>query len=191
MAFNAQQQSAYLKATTICSRGETCSFDMFEKLRKWRLEEEDARQVIALLQSEKYIDDERFARAYVKDKFRFNHWGRQKIAYMLHSKRIGKEIQEAAFEEIEEENYADQLVNLIKLKEKTIKSKDQYDKRNKLIRFAMARGFESDKIFAAFKTLGIWSKESGSTDGHVNVTYSFSVKSYKNRMFQAGCRFID
>jgi regulatory protein len=155
MAFTPQQQSAYLKATAICSRGETCSFDMLEKLKKWGLEQEDARQVIQLLQSEKYIDDERFARAYVKDKFRFNHWGRQKIAYMLHSKRISKEIQEAAFEEIEEEKYADQLVNLIQAKEKTIKSTDQYDKRNKLMRFAMSRGFESDKIFAAFKALGI------------------------------------
>jgi len=116
MDLTPQQQSAYLKATTICSRGETCSFDMLEKLRKWGLEEADARQVVALLQSEKYIDDERFARAYVKDKFRFNHWGRQKIAYMLHSKRIGKDIQEAAFEEIEEDTYADQLVSLIQAK---------------------------------------------------------------------------
>lgn len=155
MAFTPQQQLAYLKATTICSRGEICSFDMFEKLKKWGLEQEDAQEVIQLLQSEKYIDDERFARAYVKDKFRFNHWGRQKIAFMLHSKRINREVQEAAFEEIEEDNYAEQLINLIQLKEKTIKSTDQYDRRNKLMRFAMARGFESDKIFAAFKALGI------------------------------------
>lgn len=155
MAFTPEQRSAYLKATAICSRGETCSFDIQEKMKKWGLEDEDARAVIKQLKEEKYIDDERFARAYVKDKFRFNHWGRQKIAFMLYSKKIGKDIQEAAFEEIEDESYLEQLAKLLKDKEKTIKATDAYDKRNKLMRFAMGRGFESEKIFAAFKALGI------------------------------------
>ncbi|HLN72749.1 MAG: regulatory protein RecX [Methylococcaceae bacterium] len=155
MAFSSEQRSAYLKATAICSRGETCSFDILEKLRKWGLEEAQAREVIDQLKAEKYIDDERFARAYVKDKFRFNHWGRQKIAYMLSSKRIGKEIQQAAFEEIEDESYSEELIKLIKSKEKSVKADDPFDKRNKLMRFAMARGFETDKIFKAFKELGI------------------------------------
>lgn len=155
MAFTPEQRSAYLKATAICSRGETCGFDMMEKLKKWGLEEEAAQGVVKLLREEKFIDDERFARAYVKDKFRFNHWGRQKIAFMLSSKRIGKEIQQAAFEEIEAERYDEQLLKLLSDKEKTIKANDSFDKRNKLVRFAMGRGFESERIFAAFKTLGI------------------------------------
>lgn len=155
MEFTPEQQSAYLKATTICSRGETSIFDIEEKLKKWEINEEDSMAVISLLKKEKYLDDERFARAYVKDKFRFNHWGRQKIAFMLHAKNISKEIQEAAFEEIEEEAYSDQLVKLLKDKEKTIKAKDKLDKRNKLMRFAMGRGFETNKIFAAFKEMGI------------------------------------
>ena len=155
MAFTPEQRSAYLKATAICSRGETCSFDIHEKLKAWELEEVDALAVIKQLKEEKYIDDERFARAYVKDKFRFNHWGKQKIAYMLYSKKISREIQEAAFEEIEDESYSEQLIKLLADKEKTIKATDPYDKRNKLVRFAMGRGFESEKIFAAFKVLGI------------------------------------
>ncbi|HET6559976.1 MAG TPA: regulatory protein RecX [Prolixibacteraceae bacterium] len=155
MALTPQQQSAYLKATAICSRGEICSYDILEKLRKWGLEEEDAQEVINHLKEEKYIDDERFARAYVKDKFRFNHWGRQKIAFMLHAKKISREIQEAAFDEIEDEPYTGQLIQLLENKAKTIKSDDPYDRRNKLMRFAMGRGFETDKIFAAFKILGL------------------------------------
>lgn len=155
MAFTPEQRSAYLKATAICSRGETSSFDIHEKLRKWGLEEPDAKEIIEQLKAEKYLNDERFARAYVKDKFRFNHWGRQKIAYMLSSKKISREIQQAAFEEIEEESYSEELVRLIKAKEKTIKADDLFEKRNKLIRFAMARGFETEQIFKAFKVLGI------------------------------------
>ncbi|MDO9615237.1 MAG: regulatory protein RecX [Bacteroidota bacterium] len=107
------------------------------------------------MKEEKYINEERFARAYVKDKFRFNHWGKQKIEYMLRAKKIDQEILELAFEEIEEEGYADELLKLLTDKEKTIKSKDKFDKRNKLMRFAMGRGFESGKIYAALKELGI------------------------------------
>jgi regulatory protein len=155
MEFTPEQQSAYLKAAAICSRSETCTSDIQAKLKLWGLNKDDSMVVISQLKEEKYIDDERFARAYVKDKFRFNQWGRQKIAYMLHSKNIGKEIQETAFEEIEDDNYSDKLLKLLSDKEKTIKSKDQYDKRNKLMRFAMGKGFESGKIYAAFKELGI------------------------------------
>ena len=159
MEFTPEQQSAYLKATTICSRGETCTFDIKEKLKKWELSEDDSMAVISLLKKEKYLDDERFARAYVKDKFRFNQWGRTKIAYMLHSKKISREIQEVAFEEIDEEVYSEKLVKLLADKEKTIRAKDKLDKRNKLMRFAMGRGFESNKVFAAFKEMGIWKPE--------------------------------
>ena len=155
MEFTPEQQSAYFKATALCSRGETCTFDIQAKLKVWGLMDEDVKAVINQLTKEKYLDDERFARAYVKDKFRFNNWGRQKLAYMLNAKKIGKEIQEAAFEEIEEDTYSDKLLKLLTDKERTIKAKDQYDKRNKLMRFAMGRGFESNVIYAAFKELGI------------------------------------
>ena len=155
MEFTPDQQSAFSKAAVICSKSETCTFDIQAKLKVWGMNEDDSDVVISQLKEEKFIDDERFARAYVKDKFRFNQWGRQKIAYMLHSKNISKEIQEAAFEEIEDDNYSDKLMKLLTDKEKSIKAKDQYDKRNKLMRFAMGKGFESGKIYAAFKELGI------------------------------------
>jgi regulatory protein len=119
------------------------------------LEEDDSIAIIDLLKAEKYIDDERFARAYVKDKFRFNHWGKQKIAHMLRAKSISPEIQELAFEEIEDEGYADELLKLLTDKEKSIKAKDKFDKRNKLMRFAMGRGFETSKIYSVLKEMGI------------------------------------
>ncbi len=155
MEFTPEQQSAYLKATAICSRSETCTYNVQEKLKLWGLNEADSLLVIGLLKEEKYIDDERFARAFVKDKFRFNHWGKQKIEYMLRAKKIDQEILALAFDEIEDEGYADELLKLLEYKANTIKSKDKFDKRNKLMRFAMGRGFESGKIYAALKELGI------------------------------------
>jgi regulatory protein len=155
MKLTHDQNIAYDKAAFLCSRSEHCSSDIQEKLKLWGLSAEDAELVIAKLVEEKYIDDERFARAYVKDKFRFNHWGKQKIAFMLRSKNISSEIMDLAFEEIEDEGYSNELRKLLADKEKSIKAKDQYDKRNKLMRFAMGRGFESGQIYAVLKELGI------------------------------------
>ena len=156
MELTQDQTTAYDKAAFLCSRSEHCSSDIREKLKLWGLSAEDSEAVIEKLIIEKFIDDERFAQAYVKDKFRFNHWGKQKIAFMLRSKNISSEIMELAFEEIEDEGYSDELRKLLADKEKSIKAKDQYDKRNKLMRFAMGRGFESGQIYAVLKELGIW-----------------------------------
>jgi regulatory protein len=155
MELTQDQITAYDKAAFLCSRSEHCSSDIQEKLKLWGLSAEGSEPVIEKLIAEKYLDDERFARAYVKDKFRFNHWGKQKIAFMLRSKNISSEIMELAFEEIEDEGYSNELRKLLADKEKSIKAKDQYDKRNKLMRFAMGRGFESGQIYAALKELGI------------------------------------
>jgi len=152
---NKEQHIAYDKATLLCSRSEKCTSEIQEKLKQWGLPAEDFDPVIEQLIAEKYLNDERFARAYVKDKFRFNHWGKQKIEYMLRAKKISQEILELAFEEIVEEDYSENLLKLIADKAQSIKAKDKYDKRNKLMRFAMGRGFESNKIYTAFKELGI------------------------------------
>ena len=155
MELNQDQKIAYDKAAFLCSRSEHCSSEIMEKLKIWGLPVEDSEPVIEKLIAEKYLDEERFARAYAKDKFRFNHWGKQKIAFMLRSKNISSEITRLALEEIEDEGYLEVLRRLMTDKEKTIKAKDQYDKRNKLMRFAMGRGFESNQISMILKELKI------------------------------------
>ncbi|MFA5327697.1 MAG: regulatory protein RecX [Prolixibacteraceae bacterium] len=153
MELTQEQKIAFDKAAILCSQSEKCTSDIQDKLKLWGFSEDVSEPVIEQLIAEKYLDDERFARAYVKDKFRFNHWGKQKIEYMLHAKKINREILELALEEIDAENYSENLMKLLADKEKTIKAKDQYDKRNKLMRFALGRGFESGKIYDALKEL--------------------------------------
>jgi len=155
MELSREQIIAYDKAAVLCSISEKCTSEIQEKLRLFGLSVEESEPVIKKLVDEKYIDDERFARAFVKDKFRFNHWGKQKIEYMLRAKKINQDILALAFEEIEDEGYADELLKILTDKAKTVKAKDKFDKRNKLMRFAMGRGFESGKIYAALKELGI------------------------------------
>lgn len=155
MDLSPKQITEYNKAAFLCSRSEKCSSEIQEKLKLWGLSTDESEQVLTKLKAEKYLDDERFARAYAKDKFRFNHWGKQKIAFMLRSKNIPAEIIDLAFEEIEEDGYSDELLKLLTDKEKSIKAKDKYDKRNKLMRFAISRGFETDQIYKVLKELGI------------------------------------
>ena len=155
MELTQEQKVAFNKAAVLCSQSEKCTSEIQEKLKLWGLNEADSQSVIDELKREKYIDDERFARAYVKDKFRFNRWGKQKIEFMLRAKKINQEILALAFEEIEDESYLDEIKRLLTEKAKSIKAKDQYDKHNKLMRFALGRGFESGKIYAALKELGI------------------------------------
>jgi regulatory protein len=155
MELTPEQKSAFDKATFLCSKSEKCTSEILDKLKLWGLSKEESEPVIEKLIAEKYVYDERFARAYAKDKFRFNRWGRQKIEYMLRTKHISSEIIGLAMGEIEEEDYSDELKKIITDKLKSTKGKDKYDLRNKLMRFAMGRGFESGKIYEAFKEMGI------------------------------------
>jgi len=154
MQFTQKQDSFYNKAALLCSRYEKCTSDVLAKLQSWGFSPEEAGPVIEKLISEKYIDDERFARAYVKDKFRFNHWGKQKINHMLRAKNISKDILNIAFEGVEDQDYAANLKQLLKDKARSVKAKDDYDRRNKLMRFALGRGFETGLVIKVLKEIG-------------------------------------
>lgn len=155
MELTKDQNTAYQKAAFLCSKSEKCTSEIQEKLKLWELSADDSELVIKKLTEEKYIDDERFARAYVKDKYRFNRWGKQKIAYMLKAKNISSDSIDQAFQEIEIENYEDGLRKLLADKARSVKGKDNYDIRNKLMRFAIGRGFESNQIYPILKEMGI------------------------------------
>ena len=90
----------------------------------------------------RYIDNERYARAFVKDKIRYNKWGRRKVMQALWMKRIDDDIQHRVLDEIDDKEYIDVLIPLLKQKRKTIKAKSDYELNQKLARFALGRGFD-------------------------------------------------
>ncbi|MGQ7867877.1 regulatory protein RecX [Sunxiuqinia sp. sy24] len=153
MELNQQQTDAWHRAAALCSRAEKCSGDMLRKLMEWGLAEDEAARVIDLLVEEKYIDDERYARSFVKDKFRFNKWGRVKIIYQLRAKQVHAGIIESALEEIDEDVYRERLTDLLREKNKSVKAATDYDRKAKLIRFAQGRGFELDSIYPVLDSL--------------------------------------
>ena len=119
---------------------------MRDKMRRWELDETVQNRIIDRLIKERYVDDERYARAFVKDKIRYNKWGRRKVQQALWMKRIDADIQQRVLDEIDEKEYLDVLRPLLKQKRKSIKAESDYELNQKLLRFALGRGFGFDII---------------------------------------------
>jgi regulatory protein len=139
-------KEAFAKAAALCSKGEKSSSDIKKRLTEWGLDKHDASAVVEELKREKYIDDERFIRAYTSDKFRFGKWGRIKIRYFLKQKGFSDDVIELGLQVIDEEKYVKLLLQTMQSKAKTIKKTDRYDKMAKIIRFTQNRGFEPEYI---------------------------------------------
>lgn len=136
----------FLKASYCCSLSEHCVKKVREKLVQWETPKEFIDPIIEKLLEQDYINEERFSRAFVKDKFRFNHWGRIKIQTHLRTLEISSENIAKAMEEINEQEYAEILDEIVKKKQKTIKKGTDLEVRAKLLRHALSRGFEYDLI---------------------------------------------
>lgn len=134
------------KAATYASRCEHCESEVREKLLIWGGTSEETDEIIAYLIEERYIDNQRYANSYAKDKFRFNHWGKYKISMMLRSKDIESETIEEALNQIDEEEYLEKLQQILKDKLRSLKYSSEYEKKGKLFKFAQSRGFESGAI---------------------------------------------
>ena len=106
------------------------------------------------LKKEKFVDDQRYAIAFVRDKYRFNQWGRIKIDQSLRLKHIDTESINLAMEEIDEEEYQEALLSLLRKKLPAIKAKNDYERNGKLIRFAAGHGYSMDEILQSLKRIG-------------------------------------
>ena len=140
------EQEAYLQLAAICAQAEHCEHEMRDKMKRWELDETVQNRIIDRLTKERYIDHERYARAFVKDKIRYNKWGRRKVQQALWMKRIDNDIQQRVLDEIDEKEYLDVLRPLLKQKRKSIKAESDYELNQKLVRFALSRGFTFDII---------------------------------------------
>ena len=140
------EQEAYLQLAALCAQAEHCQQEMRDKMRRWELDETVQNRIVARLVKERYVDDERYARAFVKDKIRYNKWGRRKVQQGLWQKRIDADIQQRVLDEIDEKEYLDILRPLLKQKRKSIRAANDYELNQKLARFALSRGFTFDLI---------------------------------------------
>lgn len=142
----AHVQEAYTKMAQLCSRSEQCSADIRKKIMAFEIVDEIVDEIIDKLIEEKYIDDIRYVKAYVNDKFKINKWGRIKMKYYLRAKGLSDSTIQIGLDQIDEEKYKTALVKTMKSKAKSIKGKDRFTKMGQIIRYTQNRGFEPELI---------------------------------------------
>ena len=140
------ENDAYLTLAALCAQAEHCQYEMLEKMRRWELPDDAQARVMAKLMKERYVDDERYAQAFVHDKIRYNKWGRRKVEQALWQKRIDEDIRKRVLDAVDDDEYISVLSLMLKQKRKTVQANSDYELNQKLIRLAVGRGFTFDII---------------------------------------------
>jgi regulatory protein len=142
------------KAMAQCSRREYCCDDIQNKLSLWGVENNDAGKILGILINDNFINESRYATAFVRDKFKYNKWGKVKIAAHLRSKKLPPDIINSALDSIDNNLYTKLLQELIETHRKSVKAKNQYDLKAKLLRYGLSKGFESSLLYDLLNDLG-------------------------------------
>ncbi len=147
MSENELYKTALNKAMALCSGREYCIRDIHDKITSWGLGDIDNEKIISILIKENFINEDRYAKAFVKDKFAYNKWGKVKITAHLKAKNIPSEIIRQSLDSIDNEYYLKILKGLISDHRRFIKAKNQYDLKAKLLRYGLSKGFESSLLY--------------------------------------------
>ena len=148
------ENEARFKAEAYCSMAERCRAEVMDKLYQWGVPSVWMDGILTHLEKEGYIDQLRYAKAFVRDKYRFNQWGRVKISQSLRQKHFPSVDILVAMEEIDEEEYLLVLERLLERKLSGVKAKSTFERTGKLVRFALSRGYEMDEILCCLKRIG-------------------------------------
>lgn len=141
-------KEALHKAAMFCAYQERTQQEVRNKLKDWAIYGDDAEEVIAELIQQNYLNEERFAKAFAGGKFRVKNWGKRKIQQHLKQRGISGYNLEKAMKEIEPDDYRNTLQNLLTKKRQSLRDDNPLVIKQKLVRFALSKGYESDLIFS-------------------------------------------
>lgn len=166
---NVLRQKAYATATARCATTEQCTADWRRKFATYGLSREDSDALIDRLVDEGFIDEARYARAYVHDKVHYDHWGPLKVRAGLAAKRIASTDIAEALDEIPDEMWNANLRAALKTKARSLGLGTEADNdpdeplaadvqranKQKLLRFAASRGYAPAEIFRVLDELHV------------------------------------
>ena len=145
------RNEAKLKAADFCACQERSQRQVRDKLYSYGLQMDEVEEILLELITDDYLNEERFSKAYAGGKFRMKQWGRNKILQGLKGHKISEYCIKKGLEEIEEAYYETLKALLIK-KAQTIKLSNDYDRRYKIARYAVSKGFEATLIWEVIQS---------------------------------------
>ena len=140
----------------LCAASERCESELRQKLWQWNVAADDADEIMANLRKHRFVDDGRFAKSYVRDKYRLSRWGRRKIVAGLMAKRIDVGLVRMAMDEIEQDVYEANAREVIAAKIPGIQDARSYEGRTKLFRYGVGRGYEPELVARIIKDSTLW-----------------------------------
>lgn len=138
---------AKAKLEALCAYQERCSFELEQKMRLWGVDSENQSILLAHLISNNFLNEERFAEAFVSGKINIKRWGRIKIRQHLKQKFISEYSIKKGLASIDLDVYAKNINDLAQKKYMMLnREKDSYAKKAKVYRFLSSKGYETDLI---------------------------------------------
>lgn len=146
-----------IKAQKYCAYQERCQQEVRDKLYEWGLWEDAVEEIISELINENFINEERFAVAFARGKFRIKKWGRTKIKLELKKRNISEYCIKKALKELGGEDYTKTLNKLLAqgIKKYPFKRGGMQEaiQNQKLVRFAVSKGFEPEMVWNEIKKM--------------------------------------
>ena len=139
-----------IKMLNYCVYQDRCHYEVEQKMREFLLIPEAKEEILLYLIQEKYLDEERFVRSYIRGKFYIKHWGRNKIKLNLKQKQISDKLMGRCWDEIDDSDYQKQIILFIEKQSDSINEPNAFKKKNKIIKFLLSKGYEYDCILDAF-----------------------------------------
>ena len=141
------------KMAKYCAYQERCVKDVRDKLKTFDLPQKEKDKILDYLVDNRFVNDERFARSFVRGKINQSGWGINKIRFHLMQKGIAKDIIDEALGRTDEDLYRQRLIDILKVKSKTVKAENDYERKRKLAAYAMQKGFEASLVWEVLKDL--------------------------------------
>ena len=146
-----EREIAMKRAASFCAESVRNVAEVERKLRKWGVDDDDIDSIIDRLKSDDFLNEERYCKAYINDRFKLNHWGKVKIRYELGKRDVDRQYVDAALADIDDDEYIEVLKEVVEAKRRTLKETDTYSASAKILRYALTRGFESDIVSKILK----------------------------------------
>ena len=147
------KEQALQKLKQYCGYQERCHSEVKEKLYELGVRKTEHDALIASLIEDDYLNEERFALAFARGKFRIKQWGRIKIRYELSSKRVSEYCIKKAIKEIDETEYSEVLRKEAEQRYLFLKNEQHLVRKKKTMDYLMQRGFEGDLVHKAINDI--------------------------------------